>query len=235
MIYAESGGNVVKEPKNAVHCIFIEERQVIMLNTPSVTASGSQSQPLPRVEPAGKSAVAGVDARTMADSRAVARDQMNVQILASVQVSLKAGDQSQALLFRSAIERINEMLAPTLGPDAIQSKMSEDNSPEATAQRILDLSTGFFDAYAAQRPGDDAEQVAKDFVALIRGGFEQGFNEAKDILDGLKVLGGDIESGIMKTYELVNKGYDEFLASKLGGSNSNSADSSASQGASGVA
>lgn len=204
-----------------------------MLNTPSVTASVSQS--LPRAEAAGKSAIAGLDARTAADSRSIARDQMNVQILASVEVSLKAGDQSQALLFRSAIERINEMLAPTLGPDAIQSKMSEDNSPEATAQRILDLSTGFFDAYAAQRPGDDAEQVAKDFVALIRGGFEQGFNEAKDILEGLKVLGGDIESGIMKTYERVSKGYDEFLVSKLGGADSKSADSSASQAASGVA
>lgn len=146
------------------------------------------------------------------------RDEQNLQILqASAEVSLKAGNQSQALLFRSAIERINELLAPTLGPDAIQAKMSEDNSPEATAQRILSLSTGFFDAYARQRPDDDPEQVATDFVNLIRGGFERGFNEAKEILQGLQVFGGDIESGVMKTYELVQKGYDDFLAGKLGG------------------
>lgn len=150
------------------------------------------------------------------ENRISARDQLNVHILqASAEVSLKAGDQSQALLFRGAIERINELLSPTLGPDAIQAKMSEDNSPEATAGRILSLSTGFFDTYAAQRPDDDPDQVAKDFVNLIRGGFEKGFGEAQEILQGLKVFSGEIESGVMKTFELVSKGYDEFLASKL--------------------
>ena len=152
----------------------------------------------------------------MAENRVGARDQLNVQILqASAEVSLKAGNQSQTLLFRSAIERINELLTPSLGADAIQAKMGEDNSPEATAGRIVSLSTGFFDAYAAQRPGDDPAQVANDFINMIRGGFEKGFNEAKDILQGLQVFSGGIASGVMKTNELVNKGYDDFLASKL--------------------
>lgn len=187
-----------------------------MLN-PSASTQLHQPSSLPRAEQSRSSARPGTERVNAADRRSSARDELNVQILqASAEVSLKAGDQSQALLFRSAIERINEVLTPTLGPDAIQSKMSEDNSPEATAERILSLSTGFFDTYAAQRPDDDPDQVAKDFVELIRGGFEQGFNEAKDILQGLKVFGGDIESGAMKTYELVSKGYDEFLASKLG-------------------
>lgn len=149
-------------------------------------------------------------------STTMAQNQLNVRILeASAEVSIQAGNQSQALLFRSAIDRINEFLAPELGPDAIQGKMGEDNSPEATAGRILSLSTGFFDAYAAQHPGEGQDQLARNFVDLIRGGFEKGFNEAKDILQGLEVLGGDIESGIMKTYELVMKGYDQFLAGKL--------------------
>ena len=145
-----------------------------------------------------------------------ARKELNVEILeASAEVSIKAGDQSQALIFRSALERINEFLAADLGPDAIQSKMSEDNSPEATAGRILSLSTALFDSYAAQRPDDDPKEVAKDFVNLIRGGFEKGFDEAKEILKGLKVFEGNVETGIMKTYELVQKGYDDFLAGKL--------------------
>lgn len=151
-----------------------------------------------------------------ASSRAAARQQLNVQILeASAKVSLSAGDNSQALLFRSAIERINEILAPELGSDAIQNAAAQDNSAEATAQRILSLSTGFYDAYAAKRPGDDPEQVARDFVDLIRGGFEKGFGEARQILQGLNVFNGDVESGVMKTYELVHKGYDDFLAGKL--------------------
>ena len=144
------------------------------------------------------------------------KQQLNVQILEiSVKTSIQSGNDSQALLFRAAIDRINEILGPELGENAIQGKANEDSSPEATAERILSLSTGFFDAYAAQHPDTPPEQLAQDFVELIRGGFEQGFKEATDILDGLGVFDGDIKDGIMKTYELVSKGYDDFLASKL--------------------
>lgn len=185
---------------------------------PSASSQLHRTSTLPQAEQSRGAARPASERLNAADNRSSARDELNVQILqASVEVSLKAGDQSQALLFRSAIERINELLSPTLGPDAIQSKMGDDNSPEATAERILSLSTGFFDAYAAQHPDDDPDQVAKNFVELIRSGFEKGFSEAKEILQGLKVFGGEIESGVMKTYELVSKGYDEFLASKLGG------------------
>jgi hypothetical protein len=147
---------------------------------------------------------------------ASAKQQLNVQILElSAKTSIQSGNQPQALLFSAAIDRINEILAPELGANAIQSKASEDNSPEATAERILSLSTGFFDAYAAQHPDDPPEKVAQDFIDLVRSGFEQGFKEAADILEGLQVFDGDIKDGIMKTYELVSKGYDDFLASKL--------------------
>ena len=186
-----------------------------MLNT--LASTQLYQRPLtPAADPAATAVRSGGEQVDAAENRGSARDQLNVQILeASAKVSLKAGDQSQALLFRGAIERINELLSPTLGPDAIQAKMSEDNSPEATAERIVSLSTGFYDAYTAQRPDDNPEEVAKDFINLIRGGFEKGFSEAQEILQGLKVFSGDIEAGVMKTFELVNKGYDDFLASKL--------------------
>jgi hypothetical protein len=148
---------------------------------------------------------------------AAAKQQLNVQILeASAKVSLTAGDNSQSLVFRAAIDRINELLAPEFGSNAIQNAAaSQDNSPQATADRILSMSTGFYDAYARQHPGEDPENVANNFVSLIRGGFEKGFNEAKNILEGLSVLNGDVASGIAQTYELVQKGYDDFLAAKL--------------------
>ena len=146
------------------------------------------------------------------------RQATNVQILqASANVSIKAGDQSLTMLYRSAIDRINEVLTPELGSGAIQAVAASgvDTSPEATANRILSFSTAFFEGYAAQHPGKDRDQLATDFVALIRGGFEKGFNEAKDILEGLGVLKGDIAEGIQRTFDLVQKGYDDFLASKL--------------------
>ncbi len=146
------------------------------------------------------------------------RSQQNKQIVqASMDVSIKSADSSLALLYRTAIDRINLVLEPELGPNAIGSAPTEMFTPEATAGRILSLSTAFYDAYAAQHKDQDAKTVARNFVDLIRGGFERGFGEARDILGGLNVLGADspIEQGINQTYALVMKGYDDFLAAKL--------------------
>ncbi len=147
------------------------------------------------------------------------RSQLNAQIVeASLSVSLRSGDNSLSLLYRSVYNSINETMGPELGKNPVQNNpiSQQDNSPEATAERILSFATGFFDAYAKQNPGKDPDKLAEDFVALVRGGFEKGFNEAKNILDGLGVLGGsEVEKSIMKTYDLVSKGFDDFLASKL--------------------
>ena len=149
-------------------------------------------------------------------SEAALRKDLNVGILqASMEVSIRSGDQSQALLFRSAIEGINEALAPTLGADAIQNAMGQDNSAEATAGRIVSMSTAFFDAYAARRPEDDPETVLRDFMDVIRGGFEKGFGEASDILSGLGVFNGAVEADVTKTRELVLQGYDRFMLERL--------------------
>ena len=149
-------------------------------------------------------------------SEAALRKDLNVGILqASMAVSIRAGDESQALLFRTAIEGINEALAPTLGPDAIQNAMGQDNSAEATAGRIVSMSTAFFDAYAARRPEDDPETVLRDFMDVIRGGFEKGFGEARDILSGLGVFNGAVEADVTKTRELVLQGYDRFMLERL--------------------
>ena len=135
-------------------------------------------------------------------------------------VSIQSSNSSLTLLYRTAIDRINEYLEPELGPNAIGGKGAPDGTPEATAGRILSLSTAFYDAYAAQAKNKDKdpETLARDFVGLIRSGFERGFGEARDILTGLGVMGVDspIEQGISKTYALVMQGFDDFLASKLG-------------------
>ena len=144
------------------------------------------------------------------------RKDLHIGILqASIQVSIRSGDQSQALLLRSAIEGIDEALAPTLGPQAIQNSMDQDRSAEATAGRIVSMSTAFFEAYAARRPDDDPEAVLRDFMDVIRGGFEKGFGEARDILSGLGVFNGAVEVDVTKTRELVLQGYDRFTLERL--------------------
>lgn len=157
-----------------------------------------------------------ISATTAPEGRQSARVQLNASIMqASLDVSISAKNEPLALLFRSAIDRINEELAPTLGENAIQNAASQDNSPEGTAGRIVALSTGFYEAYKAQHPGEDEADVLQNFMDTIGGGFEKGFNEAVDILKSLQVFEGDIASGIDKTYELVQQGYADFKQAQL--------------------
>lgn len=142
----------------------------------------------------------------------------NAEILeASLQVSIQAGNHGLALLYRTAVDEINVALEPALGPDAIRGSMGQDNSPEATAGRIVALSTAMFDVFAARYPDKDMSEVAHDFVKVIHGGFKQGYQEAENILNRLGVL-PDVEvvaKDIAKTSELVKKGYDDWLSHKL--------------------
>ncbi|MBS1186732.1 MAG: hypothetical protein H6R04_750 [Burkholderiaceae bacterium] len=150
-------------------------------------------------------------ASVQASGRSSAQVQLNASIMqASLDVSISSKNEPLALLYRSAIDRLNEVLKPELGENAIQNAASQDNTPEGTAGRIVSLSTGFFEAYKAQHPGEDGASVLQNFMDTIRSGFEKGYKEAVDILKGLQVFEGDIASGIGKTYDLVLQGYADF-------------------------
>ena len=140
-----------------------------------------------------------------------ARTQLNASIVrASFEVSISSGNEPLALLFKSAINSINDILKPELGDNAIQNAVDQDNTPEGTAGRIVSISTGFYEAFKRQHAGEDEAEVLAKFMATIESGFERGYKEATDILQGLGVFGGDIASGIEKTHELVLQGYADF-------------------------
>lgn len=140
-----------------------------------------------------------------------AKTQLNVSIVtASYEVAIGSKNDSLALMLKSAINGINDLLRPQFGDNAIENAQGQDNSAEGTASRIVSLSTGFYEAYKRQHPGEDEADVFKQFMTTIRSGFEKGYREAVDILQGLGVFGGDLASSIGKTYELVLKGYADF-------------------------
>lgn len=146
---------------------------------------------------------------------AQAKAQLNASIVqASLTVSIGAQDEPLALLLKSALTGINEALRGQFGDNAIQNAMSQDNSPEGTAGRIVSLSTAFYGAYQQQHAGEDPDQMLSNFMDTIKGGMEQGFKEARDILTGLQVLNGDIAGNVDKTYDLVQKGYADFEAAQ---------------------
>lgn len=144
-----------------------------------------------------------------------ARLQLNASIVQStLSVSIGAQNEPLALVLKSAITNINEALKGQYGDGAIQNAMSQDNTPDGTAGRIVGLSTAFFEAYKQQHVGEDPQAVLGKFMETIRGGMERGFKEARDILTGLNALNGGVASNIDQTYELVQKGYADFEAAQ---------------------
>lgn len=139
--------------------------------------------------------------------------EMNAAILQSAAVRLSAIDEPMALVLKTALEGINEALKETMGDNAIQKTYDSglDVSPEATAGRIVSLSTAFFGKYQEMHPDMNQEEALTSFTEIISGGVDKGFAEAREILDGLGVLEGDIASNIDKTYALVQDGLKSFV------------------------
>ncbi|MCA1324201.1 DUF5610 domain-containing protein [Herbaspirillum sp. alder98] len=151
-------------------------------------------------------------------TEAGAKAQLNVSIVkASLEVSINSQNDPLALVYKSAIENLNDVLRPELGDNAIQAASSQDNSPEATAGRIVDFITNMFGLFKQNNANKDDGTNVDDYMSLVLKGVEQGFKEARGILDGLKVLNGDIASNIDKTYDLVQKSLADFVAKIKGG------------------
>ena len=141
-----------------------------------------------------------------------AKRQLNAAILQSA-VDVSAGNKSLSLVFKAALEGINDALKETMGDNAIQNSYDSDLdvSPQATADRIVSLSTAFFGAYQEQHPELAQDEALTKFTEIIRGGIDTGFGQARDVLSGLKVLEGDIATNIDKTYDLVQQGLAAFI------------------------
>lgn len=157
----------------------------------------------------------GQEVSRLAHERNETKKALNASIVEStINLSVASSDGSVALVLKTALENINEALKPTFGENAIQTAVDSglDVSPEATAERIVSLSTNFFDAFQAQHSERSLEENLSSFIEVISGGIDQGFTEARDILSGLSVLDGDIASNIDATYTLVQEKLTAFAA-----------------------
>ena len=166
----------------------------------------------PRTDASTASASA-TPAPTAAEAMARSKAQFNTQIVqASLTVSISAGNEPQQLVLRSVVDKLNELLGDGTDASPLDAASKQDNTPEGTAGRIVSLATAFYDAFAAKHPNDDESETAASFIDTIRSGVEQGFKDARGILESLSVLQGDVAGNVDKTYDLVMKGLDDFLA-----------------------
>lgn len=141
------------------------------------------------------------------------KTEFNRSILqASLEVNINAGNDSLALVFKAATEKINEILEPNLGPRALDNAVESglDVSPEATADRIVSLTTGLFSRFQEANPELQGSELVDHFTDVIGGGILQGFGEAREILDGMGALTGDIAGNIDQTYDLVVEKLEQF-------------------------
>ncbi|NOQ94908.1 MAG: hypothetical protein GQ547_09785 [Methylophaga sp.] len=157
----------------------------------------------------------GPEVSALAHARNTAKKELNAAILESTINANAASGSPQALVLKAALEGINDALRATMGDNAIQNTYDSglDVSPEATAERIVSLSTAFFSSYQEQHTELSQEEALTKFVDLISGGIDTGFSEAREILSGLNVLEGDIATNIDSTYELVQEKLNAFLES----------------------
>jgi hypothetical protein len=141
------------------------------------------------------------------------QQQQNAMIIESVSVTISSKTSPMPMLNQSVISKINEALEQTMGHNAIQNAYTNgvDVSPEATADRITSYATNFYGAYRNQHPEMDDATARSSFVDLMSNAVDQGFDDAKKILDGLGVLKDGIAKNIDETYNLVQDGFAEFL------------------------
>ena len=89
-----------------------------------------------------------------------------------------------------------------------------DFSPEATANRIVELATGFFGQYQTNNEGIGEGEQIEGFVEMIKGAVEEGFAGAQEMLEGLGEIDPDVQGGIDKTSDLVVKGIDDWASER---------------------
>lgn len=147
------------------------------------------------------------------ESSQMNKQKLNATIMEN-QLKLSTGedDNSMKLLYKTALEGINKELETEFGANAAEKIKNSgvDTSPDATADRIVGFATAFYQKYSEQNPDMPEEERLDKFLALVGGGVDKGFEDAKGILDGLGVLKGKVADDIDSTYSKIQDGFAKF-------------------------
>ncbi len=135
-----------------------------------------------------------------------------------VEISLSANmtvETVNGILNDSVIEQINKAIQEAGIDLRIEEELESDQSPEATAQRIVEFAAGFLDGFEAQHAGDTALARISGFMTLIRDAIREGFTDARDFLESITKLSDTINENIDLTFELTSSFLDEFHQAQL--------------------
>ncbi|MBK34298.1 MAG: hypothetical protein CME26_02060 [Gemmatimonadetes bacterium] len=109
-----------------------------------------------------------VDARLSSTGRS---DMVEISLSANMTVETVNG-----ILNDSVVEQINKAIQEAGIDLRIEEELGSDQTPETTARRIVDFSTGFFDSYEANHITEAPEVLVGGFRTLIRGAIEEALH-----------------------------------------------------------
>ena len=90
-----------------------------------------------------------------------------------------------------------------------------DTSPQATAERIVEIATGFLEQHRLSHPDLESARQLEEFVSLVKGAVETGFEEAGAMLSQLGQIPGAVQTDIDMTLGLVMQGVDDLATDTL--------------------
>ena len=126
---------------------------------------------------------------------------------------------SLSVTAKKVVDKINELLKAKL-PNGVQSLKPEDVTPDATAERIVQGATSYFDVFAKQNPNLEGVELLNKFLDTIKGGIESGYGDAVSTLEGLGAFEFDgVKSGVEKTKALIGEklaAWEAFKRKELG-------------------
>ncbi len=118
-----------------------------------------------------------------------------------VSIGILSPEKTQALLNREIADKLEKYFQG----EGIELKglNAADYTPEKVSERILGFVSG-----RILSEGDNDKQ--NELMAQARKGIEKGFAEARDILESLSVLNGQVKEDINTTYDLLQQGLDRL-------------------------
>lgn len=112
------------------------------------------------------------------------------------------------------VRKLNELLKDKV-PNGLESLNPEEHTAEATATRIVQGATAFYQAFAKQNPGLEDQELLDKFMDTLRSGIQKGYDEAYNTLEGLGAFGVEgVKEGVEETKILIESKLQAFYESK---------------------
>ncbi len=125
-------------------------------------------------------------------------------------VDLSAVYKSLTVLGQEVVKKLNDLLKNEV-PGGIESLKPENHTAEKTAQRIVDGVTGLLAVFQKQNSNLEGEALLEKFMSTIRGGIQQGYNQASKTLGDIGAFQfAGVEDGIKETMKLVDQKLQAF-------------------------